>query len=346
MIRITNYLKKVLLLFAGVLFLSTCQKESPKTPVSDQQELSIAISHFPPMDLEPDKALTPARIALGKKLFFDPILSRNQDLSCASCHLPELAFSDGLKVSVGDEGRTHFRNSPSLFNVAWQPYLFMDGGNPTLESQVIGPIEEFREMNIPFPHAMARVAADSDYQAEFQAAFGDDVNPYTLTLALATFQRTLVSYDSPFDRFYYQGDSSALTTSAQRGLELFTSARLSCEDCHKFPLTTDFSFQNNGLYEEYPEDPGRARVTNNRPEHEGQFKVATLRNIALTAPYMHDGSISTLEEVIDHYASGGSSHRLKSEKITGFSLSSQEKQDLVAFLESLTDTSSYKQYVR
>ncbi len=333
------------LLLAMVLLMAftSCREETDLKEAGPEAILELNIPHFPALNLKPDQLLTKSKVKLGKQLFFDPSLSRDYSISCASCHLPELAFTDGLAVSVGIEGRVHNRNSPTLFNVAWQPYLFMDGGNPTLESQVIGPIEEHREMDLPFTEAVSRIAAINEYQESFQNAFGDDVNPYTLSLALATYERALLSYDSPFDRFRYQGDSSALSESAQRGLALFESAELNCVACHKFPLTTDFSFQNNGLKDIYL-DPGRARVTNNIPEHEGQFKVATLRNIALSAPYMHDGSLGDLGDVIDHYASGGSNHRLKSSLITGFEISASEKADLIAFLESLTDTSSYKLY--
>jgi cytochrome c peroxidase len=298
------------------------------------------------MPLEADKELTAERIALGKKLFFDPILSRDYTISCATCHLTNLAFTDGVPVAVGIEGRKHFRNSPTLFNVAWQPYLFMDGGNPSLESQVLGPVEEHVEMDLPFPDALARVVNHPEYPDLFQEAFDADPNPYTLTTALATFQRALVSYDSPFDRYRYHGESEALSAAAKRGLALFESAKLNCSACHQFPLTTNFAFENNGLKADYQADPGRARVTNNLADDEGKFKVATLRNIALTGPYMHDGSLVSLEEVIEHYASGGSQHRLQSNLVQGFSISDQEKADLIAFLHSLTDTSSYHLYVK
>lgn len=336
----------LVLLGALSLALNACRKDEHRANEDTALiKLSIEIPHFPEMPLEADKFLSRERVALGKELFFDPILSRNRDISCATCHLPHLAFTDGLPVSVGTEGRMHNRNSPSLFNVAWQPYLFMDGGNPSLESQVIGPIEEHREMDLPFTEALARVGAIASYQEKFQQAFNQDVNPYSLSLALASYERALVSYDSPFDRYYYQGDSSALSESAKAGLALFISPDLNCVACHSFPLTTDFSFRNNGLKEFYL-DSGRARVTNNLLEHEGQFKVATLRNIALTAPYMHDGSLQSLGEVVDHYASGGSNHRLKDSLIDGFSLSAHQKQNLIAFLEALTDTSSYKQFTQ
>ncbi len=306
--------------------------------------MEFDIPHFPKMKLEEGKEISSKRIALGRKLFFDPILSRDSTISCSSCHLTHLAFTDGRRVAQGIEARQHRRNSPTLFNVAWQPYLFMDGGNPSLESQVIGPIEDHREMDNPFTEAMARVAASQEYQKEFQEAFTDDVNPYTLSLALATYERALVSFNSPFDQYEYSGDSSALSPGQIRGLKLFKSAQLNCSACHKLPLTTDFSFKNNGLELVY-QDSGRARVTNNLEEHEGLFKVPTLRNITLTAPYMHNGSLQDLESVIDHYASGGKGHRLQSPLVAGFEISEQEKQDLISFLGALTDTSSYKDYM-
>lgn len=328
----------------GFFFLLACEANKAVDDPVEEGRLSFAIPHFPEMPVPKDRPVTAKRVALGKKLFFDPILSRDRNISCGSCHFPRLAFSDGLPTSIGSEGRRTLRNSPTLFNVAWQPYMFMDGGNPSLESQAIGPIEEHNEMDLPFTEAMARVAADSAYQDLFQEAFGDDVNPFTLTTALGTFQRALVSYRSAFDRFHYEGDMGALSASAQRGLRLFTSQKLQCESCHRFPLTTDFSFQNNGLKADYANDLGRGRITLDSLDN-GKFKVPTLRNIALTAPYMHDGSLTTLEAVIEHYARGGSQHANQSPRVTGFTISAQEKADLLAFLQSLTDTSSYRLYV-
>ena len=331
------------LIFAlGLIMLFSCKKE--RAPASKEADFrAIGSPYFPSLSLNQDQIPTAKKIALGKRLFFDPILSRDGTISCSTCHLPELAFTDGRPVSVGIDGRLHKRNSPTLFNVAWQPYMFMDGGNPSLESQVIGPIEDHREMDLSFTEALAKVAARSDYQAQFQAAFQDDVNPYTLSLALATYERALISYNSNFDQFEYQGDSTALSKSAQNGLALFKSGELKCAQCHTLPLATNFHFENNGLKVFY-QDSGRARVTNDLQNHEGQFKVPTLRNIALTAPYMHDGSVRSLDAVIDHYASGGSGHRLQSPLITGFTLNAQEKTDLKAFLRALTDTVSYKEF--
>ena len=332
-----------LALLSFFVFLACTPNQDQQKSTAVDQPVSIAIPHFPEMPVPENRPITKKRIALGKKLFNDPILSKNQDISCASCHLSAKAFTDGRNVSTGTEGRQTLRNSPTLFNLAWQPYLFMDGGNPTLESQVFGPIEEHTEMDNPFTEAMARVAASAEYQRLFKEAFGDDVNPFTLTTALSTFERSLVSYNSPFDQFYYYGDSSALSPSAQCGLQLFTSEALACESCHSFPLTTNFSFENIGLKMHYQTDSGRARVTQVAADH-GKFKVPTLRNITLTAPYMHDGSVETLPEVIDHFAAGGVAHPNQSNQVKGFTITPQQKEDLLAFLASLTDTNSYQQY--
>lgn len=322
-----------------------CADEPTALKPSDNGVVNVSIPHFPEMPVPDYRPLTKKRIALGKLLFEDPILSRNNNISCESCHLIPKAFTDGLPVSVGTEGRRTLRNSPTLFNVAWQPYLFMDGGNPTLESQAIGPIEEHNEMDIPFTQAMARVAKHPEYPALFNEAFADGVNPFTLTTALGTYQRALVSYNSPFDQFFYAKDSSALSQSEQRGLQLFVSQKLGCHSCHSFPLTTNFKFENNGFPTDFSVDEGRARVTLN-PADLGKFKVPTLRNIELTAPYMHNGSLQTLEDVIDHYASGGSKMTNQSELVQSFSISESEKQDLINFLKALTDTSSFRQYTQ
>lgn len=331
-----------LLLTVGLFFMMACGQEKAE-PSDLNQTLVLEPGHFPKLDLDTGQVPTAKRIALGKRLFFDPILSRDNSISCSSCHLPEKAFTDGRKVAKGIESRQHKRNSPTLFNVAWQPYLFMDGGNPSLESQVIGPIEDHREMDLPFTEAMAKVAARADYQAQFQEAFASDVNPYTLSRALAIYERALVSANSAFDRYEYGSESSALSAAQIRGLELFRSDQLKCAQCHQLPLSTNFKFENNGLKKVY-QDSGRARVTNDLENDEGKFKVASLRNIELTAPYMHDGSLEDLDAVIEHYASGGEGHRLQSPLVAGFNISAQQKADLIAFLRALTDTVSYKEF--
>lgn len=324
-----------------VLVLNACRPDHAEVP-KEEPLPDLTPPHFPEMPVPERAPLTSKRIALGKKLFFDPILSRDKTISCGTCHLPHKAFTDGQAVAIGIEGRKHFRNSPTLFNVAWQPYLFMDGGNPSLESQVLGPIEEHVEMDLPFTEAMARVAQHPDYPPLFEEAFGEGVNPFTLTTALATYQRSLVSAQSHFDR-YWNGDLSALSQEERKGLDLFKSEALKCNQCHELPLTTNFAFENNGSASESDDDQGRYRVSLDSADR-GKFKVATLRNVAFTAPYMHDGSIADLSAVIDHYASGGQAHLNKSQRVQGFRISDSEKSALLAFLKSLSDTSSYRQF--
>lgn len=343
-IPLFEFKKLGFLLIPSFIFLSACQKNSESSSQSDLDALvELSIPYFPEMPVPLDKPITEKRIALGQKLFFDPILSRNNDISCATCHLPEYAFTDALDFSIGTEGRRTERNAPTLFNLAWHPYFFMDGGNPELESQILGPIENPNEMDLPFTEAMARVANHPEYPDLFEEAFGDGVSPITLSTAIATYERVLVSYNSPFDQYYYQSNKSALSEAAKRGLDLFLSNELNCSSCHALPLTTNFNFENNGLYTFY-QDAGRVRITE-IAQDSGKFKVPTLRNIELTAPYMHDGGLKSLEEVIDHYASGGKNHVNKSPLLTGFQISESQKMDLILFLKSLTDTVSYKIYL-
>ena len=329
-----------LIVLAGFLF--SCQRISPTEKQETSGAIAVAVpDYFPPVPLAEDDTLTLKKIELGKRLFFDPILSRHRDLSCGSCHLPNLAFTDGKIKSINVGGEPTLRNSPSLLNVGYHPYFFMDGGNPTLESQMIGPIENHLEMDLPFPEAMQRVADDSTYIFLFQEAYNAKVSPFTLTHAIAAYERTLVSHNSPFDKWYYQKQENAISEDAKAGYALFTSDKLKCSSCHSGVLFTDFEFRNNGLKDDYGNDQGRGRITL-KPEDEGKFKTPSLRNVALTAPFMHDGSLATLKEVIDHYASGGENHQNRDSMITGFEISEKEKQQLIQFLESLTDTSSHR----
>lgn len=319
--------------------------------------------------------LTPGKIALGRQLFYDTNLSANQTQSCASCHIPALAFTDGLPTATGSTGAVHFRNSQSLVNLGWVPHLtWSSHALTTLEEQIHIPLRSDRpvEMGVNDGNAagvLARFTNDPDYTNLYRAAFPDSPTGPTWNKtvhALASFVRTMTSFSSPVDA-YQAGDTTALSPSAIRGLALFNSERLECFHCHSGPtLTTSyidastepgsepFMFFSNGLYNvgntgTYPaHDQGLFELTGN-PRHRGLFRSPTLRNIALTAPYMHDGSIETLEGVIDHYAAGGrktltgpyaGDGRLnpnKSPFIVGFTLTDQERADLVTFLEALTD---------
>ncbi|RMG70410.1 MAG: di-heme enzyme [Chloroflexi bacterium] len=328
---------------------------------------------FPVPYVPPDNPMTQAKVELGRYLFYDPRLSGNNTMSCSSCHIQSLAFTDGRIVPIGSTGEAHIRNSQSLTNVAYNATFTW--GNPVLtqiEQQVVIPMfGEFPvEMGITGNEdvVLNRLMQDPLYQQLFAAAFPDEANPVTyhnIVQALSSFVRTMISGNSPYDRFVYQGDTTALSESALRGMNLFLSEKFECHHCHggfNFTLSTRHAnttfpeqpFFNTGLYNidgagAYPRgNRGVFEITGN-PDDMGHFRPPTLRNIALTAPYMHDGSIATLEEVILFYAAGGRNitngdyigdgraNPYKSGFVPGFQITDQEMQDLINFLISLTD---------
>lgn len=274
------------------------------------------------------------RIELGKQLFYDPILSRDSTVSCATCHKQELAFTDGLPQAIGIRKRVGTRNSPTLANVKNRPYLLLDGVNPSLESQAGAPIQEHSEFDFNILLIIDRIKRNELYAKLTKLAFDREVNEYTILKSIAEFERTLISDDSPYDR-YLNNDKKALSKAQKRGKDLFMN-KLYCAECHSGPDLTDDRLTNNGLYENY-EDAGRMRLTEKQEDH-GVFKVPTLRNIALTAPYMHNGSLATLDDVLDHYMSGGENHDRKGVEIVSFELTVQERSDLLQFFYALTDS--------
>lgn len=297
---------------------------------------SLAVPEgFPMPPIPEDNLLTEERVALGRSLFYDPVLSRDSTVACASCHRQAWAFADNRPTSPGVEGRPGLRNSPSLANVAYQQRLLREGGVPTLEMQVLVPIQEHNEFDFNILLIAERLRALPHYAELAQAAYQREPDAFVITRALAAFQRTLLSGDSPFDRYAYAGEAEAVSASALRGYALFNSERLGCASCHNGFLFTNQGFANNGLYLHYT-DPGRRRLTG-RPEDEGVFKIPSLRNVAVTGPYMHDGSLATLTEVVDHYAGGGFAHPNRSPLLRPFQLTAEEREDLLRFLESLTD---------
>lgn len=321
---------------AVLLVLGGCRYDTLE-PVAPSADVPYSIdipSHFPPIDYPPDNQPNAERVALGKQLFFDPRLSADGMVSCASCHLPEKAFADPAVVSTGVFGRQGFRNSPTLANLAWQERFFMDGGVPTLELQVLAPFDNHDEMDLHILDVVAQLSDDESLQAASRAAYQRELDPFVITRAISAFERTLISANSPYDR-YLQGETNALSQDAQAGMELFFSEEIACGTCHSGHLLTDLSFQNIGLYEVYS-DEGRARVTGD-PDDIGKFKVPSLRNVAHTAPYMHDGSLPDLLSVIEHFNSGGYDHPLKHPAVKPLNLSNTEKQQLLVFLESLSD---------
>ncbi len=311
---------------------------------------------FPPLNEPLDNPTTPEKAELGRQLFFDPILSEQNDISCATCHHPDYGFSDGLPRAIGAggdgagperEGGTELpRNTLTLWNVGYNLSLFWDGRVEMLEYQALVPLSHSDEMAVINTNTLVdELRGNSKYVGLFQAAFGGDEASVTLehvTAAIAAFERTLISQDSPFDR-YAAGDLTALTASQRRGLDLFRSAATRCFECHSAPTFASDTFRIIGVpdVEGFPHDSGRAAVIADGAD--GAFKVPTLRNIALTAPYMHNGAFATLEEVVDFYAGGGgraSGIENVDGFIQGFELTEQEKADLIAFLYALTDESA------
>ncbi|NVK04314.1 MAG: c-type cytochrome [Flavobacteriia bacterium] len=296
----------------------------------------IVPDHFPAMSFPSDNSFSESRWELGKKLFFDPALSRDSSISCGSCHKADFALADDVAISPGVEGRLGSRNSPSLFNVGYLPYLMREGGVPTLEMQVLVPIQEHAEMDFNIVDAAIRIANNTEYSALSTRAYNRSMDAFVITRALATYQRTMISGNSAYDD-YLNGNTQALSPSQKRGMDLFFSSQTNCSSCHSGLLLSDHSFANNGLYEVYS-DAGRMRLTNDSADF-SLFRVPSLRNVEYTAPYMHDGSIATLEDVVAHYNSGGSNNPQKSSLIHPLQLSQSEMEDLVNFLKSLSDPS-------
>lgn len=283
-----------------------------------------------------DNPLNEDKIALGRALFFDKRLSKTNDIACASCHIPQFAFTDRQVHSSGVEGRKTSRNSPTLLNVAYQKTLMFDAHIPTLEQQAIVPIQEHQEMDMKMGDLIAKLKSIPEYQEKSKRIFNRDFDAFVLTRSISAFERTLVSQNSRFDQ-YMNGNTKALTKEEVAGYKIFTK-KLYCSTCHSYPHFTSYKAEDNGLYEIYGEDKGRFRIHNDSLDI-GKFKVPTLRNIELTFPYMHDGSLATLEKVIEHYSKGGNHSVNQHAVIRSFELSTIEKKQLISFLKSLTDTS-------
>lgn len=290
-----------------------------------------------------DNPVTVAKIVLGERLFFDRRLSADGSVSCASCHRPDRFFADDVPLSTGIAGKLGDRNAPSLLNAAYAPRLMRDGRSPSLEDQVRYPITHAREMNTSERAVVAFLSAEPSYAGYFARAFGDSAITWErVAQAIASFERTLLTGNSPFDRFM-AGDKRALSESAQRGFDLFRKDA-GCAECHHYsaerPFFSDFDFHNSGVGWQSSPDLGRYEVTKAR-EDKGAFLTPSLRNVAKTGPYMHDGRLATLVEVLDHYARGGETNPFLDARIRPLSLTIAERADLIAFLESLTGETTY-----
>ncbi len=369
------------LLLMGAL-LASCGEEPVEPPApSDDDPVLIPDPTFdwqlppgfPTPAVPADNPMSAAKVELGRHLFYDPRLSENETQSCASCHEQARAFTDGRPRGIGSTGEVHSRGSMSLANIAYTSV--MTWSNPLLdelEDQAVVPLfgAEPVELGLRGKEGLLRqrLRDEPRYGPLFAAAYPDDADPVTVpnvVRAISAFQRTLISGRSPFDRATRGGERAALSDSARRGAVLFNSEKLECFHCHggfnfqdsikyRGKSTIEVRFHNTGLYNlggtgAYPADNTGVHEITGKPSDMGRFRAPTLRNIALTAPYMHDGSIATLSEVLDHYAAAGrtitdgpnagvgSASPLKSALVIGFTLTAEERADVLAFLESLTD---------
>ena len=325
------------------LMLAGCRTKISEVPIG------VPIMIHPPLGLSPvpipvDNRPTAQTISLGRRLFYDQRLSKDNSLSCATCHNPKFDFADGRRVAKGVAEATGIRNVPTIINVAYQPLQFWDGRARDLEQQAASPIADPLEMNQTHKVSVAKLEKDPVYRRMFADAFGsEDVTIGRVEKSLASFERTVLSGNSTFDRYQYAGDQTALSPSQARGLALFIDPHKgNCTACHtidpKYALFTDGKFHNIGIGvndDGSLKDVGRYHETTVDSDR-GAFKTPALRNVANTAPYMHDGSLQTLQQVVDFYAGGGNSNPYLDKEIKTIKLSGQDRADLVEFLKSLT----------
>ena len=304
-----------------------------------------AVRGLPAVVCPADNAPSEAKIALGKQLYFDPRLSKDETISCASCHDPAKGWSNGAQFATGVGGKLGGRNSPTVINSAFNKFQFWDGRAPTLEHQALGPIQNPIEMTMSLDDVVDRLNKIAGYRQQFQAVFGTDVTSDGIAKAIAAYERTILSGDAPFDRFA-AGEESALSPAAQRGRTLFFG-KANCTACHAGPNFTDHAFHNIGIGWDAEKqafgDVGReaqSKLVGDR----GAFKTPTLREIARSGPYMHDGSLKTLEEVVAHYNRGGIANPWLDEELFPIQLSAQEQADLVTFMREGLSSESYPQH--
>src|SRR5271155_416353 len=299
---------------------------------------------YPPMTIPEDNPLTVEKIALGERLFFEKGLSADQSVSCGSCHNPSHFFADNVAISKGVHDQRSQRNAISLLNAGYSPHLMWDGRSISLEDQVGYPLMNPREMASTRAFAVQFVTADSSYQLAFKQAFGTDKITWDeIAKSIASFERTLVSGDAPFDR-YMSGDASAIPATAKRGFDFFRGQG-GCTSCHIYdkenPFFTDFSFHNTGAGWETSADLGRYEISKERDD-KGAFRTPSLRNVAQTAPYMHNGVFTTLSEVLDFYSQGCGKNPFLDSRLHPLNFTPQQKQDLLAFLDTLTGDNRYQ----
>jgi cytochrome c peroxidase len=330
-----------LILVAVAAWPLSAQSGVANAPLSASQFFANRLPRWFPVPKVPaDNPITDEKVELGRHLFYEPMLSGNSTLSCAACHNQSLAFTDGLARAVGSTGGEHARSSMSLTNVVYNASFGWIDRTWSLESQMETPMfnEHPVEMGLKGheTEVLERFAADADYTERFRVAFPGEAHPITvanIVKAIASFERIIVSADSAFDRYLYKDDHSGMSPAAKRGVALFFSDRLKCSECHGSVNVSGPTIFAGAM----PPDPEALFHDTGVSREPAKFRAPTLRNIAVTAPYMHDGSIATLKDVVSHYAAAGRSTRPKSNKVRGFAISPSEIDDLVAFLHTLTD---------
>lgn len=334
--------RALLLISIFIVSIASCKKDEEREPYTPTPLKITRPPGFPEMVIPANNPTTVEGVALGRKLFYETLLSANNTMSCGSCHNQSLAFSDnGTRFSTGIDGVQGTRNAQAIINLGWNRSYFWDGRAATLEVQALEPIENPIEMHNTWANAISKLKSAKTYKDDFFKAFGtEEFTKEHAAKALAQFMRTMISYNSRLDKRLRSEIN--LTPSELSGLSIFISEKGDCFHCHNIDagrLLTDNQFHNNGLDSIFT-DLGLAEVTGN-PSDIGKFLTPTLRNIALTAPYMHDGRFQTLEEVVEHYNTGGQPSAtvdpLMKHVGTGLSLTNQEKMDLVAFLRTFTD---------
>jgi cytochrome c peroxidase len=337
-----------LLLPGSLVFCFSCSQpqaeQAPARPIGEVVEIQAPLG-LPPVPIPADNPPTAETIALGRRLYYDPVLSKDGTISCANCHQPDFGFADPRQFSIGVNGSTGNRQAPSVWNAAYYTTQFWDGRAASLEDQAVGPMANPVEMAHTLEDIAMVLSADPSYFEAFEKAFGPGpITAQNAAKAIASFERTVLSGNSPFDRFMYGGDQSALSEQAKLGLEVFRDpAKGNCAKCHTieegYALFSDSKFHNLGVGAELDgtlNDPGRFKVTNDERD-KGAFKTPTLRNIAQSAPYMHDGHLKTLKEVVDFYVGAGNSNEWRDPDVKELDhLTRQERDALVAFMESLT----------
>lgn len=309
---------------------STTEEANENEDVEKYEEL---IAQFDPLGEVPipeDNPMTEEKVELGKTLYFDPRLSGNDEISCATCHVPALGYSDGLPTFEGFEGAEGPRRTPTIINSAYYNSFFWDGRADSLEEQALGPISSPIEMNMNLDELADKLNGIEGYPEMFEEVFGEEITVENIAKAIAAFERTIVINDTRFDQFL-AGDYDAMTEEEIFGMELF-AGKAQCITCHNGPNLSDNNFYNVGLDSD---DPGRMDITGNEAD-DGAFRTPGLYGIAHHAPYMHDGSLETLEEVIDFYDRGGDGHPNTSPKIQELNLTDEEKDALLAFLMVLS----------